>query len=174
MVDAINSTSGSPYAGLQPFGGSASVEPEVRRPPQPVLPEAPGPVAQLQEAIRNSGIDTEELAARATAVFGDDAAGLVDDTGAVDLNALSSLIAEERATNLTESLTSRYGEDAAGLVTERGEVDRDSLLAFLEERGLEEDPRPAETGFSGGTPTGYGPQGQASSTPPLNFVSVFA
>ena len=172
MVDSIAST--SPYAALQPFGGSVLADTNQRQPAQLDLPPRPGPLEQLREAINSTDIDTEELAARVVAAFGEDGQTVVSDTGDVDLNRLSDLIAQNRAETVSADLVSRFGEDAADFVTEKGDFDRAALDAFLEERGLDEQYQENQTGFSGAPVTGYGPQGQANTAQPLNFLSVFA
>lgn len=176
MVDSISGS--SPYKALQPFGGSAPVQPEqtTTRPPQLDLPPPPGPLEQLQDALKGSDIDGEALSRRLTDVFGQGADGVVSDSGVVDLDALKNLIAEERTSVVRKEVTARFGEEATGFVSDVGEIDREGLSAFAKERGIGIDPeqlRP-QTGFGGAQVSGYSPKGQATTTAPQNFISVVA
>ena len=92
MVDSISRASA--YAALQPFGGSAPVQPEqaAQRPSQLDLPPPPGPLERLRETIRSSEIDTEALSTRLTDVFGQGADGVVSESGVVDLDALDQKV----------------------------------------------------------------------------------
>lgn len=176
MVDALSPT--STYSALQPFGGSAPVQPEqaAQRPSQLDLPPPPGPLEQLRDAIRSSDIDTEALSTRLTDAFGQGADGVISENGVVDLNALSSLIAEERATTTRSDLTARFGDEAAGFVNDVGEIDQDGLRALADSRGqaLREEDLEPQTGFSGAPVSGYSPTGQARTVAPQNFLTVFA
>ncbi len=172
MVDIVSGN--SPYTNLQPFGGSAPVEPESRPQSQFILPAEPGPVQRLRDSIERSEIDTEEFAARAVQAFGEDGQNLVSETGEIDLNGLSSLIALERTRDAIADVTNRYGQDAAKFVSDTGKVDLSGLKDYLQEQGIEEDPTPPQTGFSGADITGYSPQGQAQNAQPTGFVSVVA
>ena len=176
MVDSISRASA--YAALQPFGGSAPVQPEqaAQRPSQLDLPPPPGPLERLRETIRSSEIDTEALSTRLTDDFGQGADGVVSESGVVDLDALTNLIAEERTATTRTDLAARFGDEAANFVSDRGDVDLDGLRSFAQERGFDvrnEDLEP-QTGFSGAQISGYSPRGQATVSAPQNFLSIVA
>ncbi|GEM_PF-4700213 len=173
MVDAI-----SAYAGLQRYGGAVPVRPEVSdRPIQPDLPPSPGPVERLREDIRNTEIDPNALAARAREAFGDDAVGIVSDTGEVDLDALADRIAQDRAASYTEDLTSRYGSEAAEFVSDRGDVDDRALQDYLRNLGYEDEvvarerERPT---FNDAETTGYTDRATSTYERLPGFINVFA
>ena len=172
MVDQINSQ--SPYANLALFGGSAPVDSGQRPPAEFVLPPEPGPLQQLREAIESSDIDTEELAARAVEVFGEEGASVVNEAGEADLETLSRLVGEERASSARSDLVARFGSEAAEFVSEAGDFDAAGLRSFLAERGIEDDPTPPQTGFGGADVTGYSPNGAARSEAAPNFLSIVA
>ncbi|MAI89044.1 hypothetical protein [Ponticaulis sp.] len=174
MVDAIQPI--SPYSALQPFGGSAPVQPEL--PAQTfVLPVAPGPVEQLQTAIRNSELENEDLSSQADTTFSQSAVNVVTDEGTVDLQAYSELIREQRNASLAADITARYGVDGEEFISDTGGVDQKGLNSVLAQLGIEprEDFESPETGFGGAQITGYSPNGEGNANQTaLSFVSVVA
>ena len=174
MVSAVSTISA--YSGLQPFGGSGAVQTDIpARPSQPDLPPRPGPFERLREEIRSEDIDTEALASRVNEAFGDDAVGIVSDTGDVDLGALADRIAQERASAYTDDLATRYGEEAAGFVSERGDVDENGLRAFLRDQGVEETYRlPERPDRDPAEATGYTDDAARTYERLPGFINVFA
>ena len=169
MIGAMNSdyaTQG--MGGMRPMQG-----------PPPGPPPGGNPVEELEEAYESGEIDTEELSAKLTSVFGEDADGIISEDGEVDFSALSSLIGEKRSEEMSADLVEKFGEDAAQFVSDTGEIDHEGLKSFLEESGFEppEKPEGKPPGgmFGGGEPTGYGPSGQTtSSDSALSFLDMFA
>lgn len=171
MVESV-----SAYSGLQPFGGSVPVRPDLPdRPTQPDLPPRPGPLERLRDEIRSSDIDTEALASRLTQAFGDDVVGIVSEQGDVDLEALADRIAQERAAAYTEDLSSRYGDDAAGFVSDRGDVDERALQDYLRGLGYDEEYQPRERpSYDTSETTGYNDQANRTYERLPGFINVFA
>lgn len=81
---------------------------------------------RLRVQVEAGDVDTARLQQRLSAVFGEDADGIVGEDGSVDFDRLQSFIDQGSARLLLE-LTSRLNDSTGVLVDEDGEVDGNAV-----------------------------------------------
>ena len=84
-------------------------------------------VERLKTAVASGKVDTRQLQDELTAIFGEDAAGIVSGDGGVSYDRLRSLAVDRQTTRLLLELTTRYSEARDAAIRDDGTVDAEKL-----------------------------------------------
>ena len=145
------------------------------RPPPPPPPKDEDSVDSLEQGLGSGVIDLETLLARLSETFGTDASGIVSDSGDIDFDSLSEMLADareaqkqQRDDRLVTDLTDRFGEEAAlSVLDENGDIDHETVRALFAQSG---DMPPPPPGGAGGQIGGYA-SAVNQATPFINLLA---
>lgn len=94
-------------------------------------------VDHLKDKIEAGNVDPGRLQARLDRRYGEAAAGIVGDDGAVDFERLVDVITEARASHLQDRLDRRFGDAADGIVGSDGTIDIEKLRSLVADKLVE-------------------------------------